>query len=177
MSRFWRFLDDLELREHDLHGWRYTWSNERRQPTSCGSMVPLQRSGWAIPQLHAPSGGHPHLRSLLDLVALQPPHPVLLLVQIWSLLDKLWRLTPRWFPRHGLLRCQPTSTRLAGCTSCSSVMLGISNPRVTRASGSVGHQLITSREMIFCLDVAMDSRLLSDGSTRSTLSSRWRPSV
>lgn len=32
MNRFRCFLEDLELREFDLHGRRYTWSNERRQP-------------------------------------------------------------------------------------------------------------------------------------------------
>ena len=33
MARFRRFLDDLELAELNLHGRRYTWSNERREPT------------------------------------------------------------------------------------------------------------------------------------------------
>ena len=33
MGRFRRLLNDLELKEQDLVGRRYTWSNERRTPT------------------------------------------------------------------------------------------------------------------------------------------------
>jgi endonuclease/exonuclease/phosphatase family metal-dependent hydrolase len=33
MGRFRRLLDDLELSELNLQGYRYTWSNERRIPT------------------------------------------------------------------------------------------------------------------------------------------------
>jgi hypothetical protein len=33
MGRFRRFLNDLELKEQDLIGRRYTWSNERQAPT------------------------------------------------------------------------------------------------------------------------------------------------
>lgn len=33
MGRFHRFLTDLELKELHLHGWLYTWSNERCHPT------------------------------------------------------------------------------------------------------------------------------------------------
>ena len=33
MGRFWRFLDDMDLKEIPLLGQKYTWSNERRSPT------------------------------------------------------------------------------------------------------------------------------------------------
>lgn len=33
MGRFRRFVNDLELKEIPLLGWRYTWSNDRASPT------------------------------------------------------------------------------------------------------------------------------------------------
>ncbi|KAE8797283.1 hypothetical protein D1007_27529 [Hordeum vulgare] len=33
MGKFWRFMDDHELKEPCLHGRTFTWSNERNDPT------------------------------------------------------------------------------------------------------------------------------------------------
>lgn len=161
MGRFRRLLNDVELREIDLLGRRYTWSSERAVPT----LVQLDRTfcfdEW--------EDMFPHHLLQSTFVAVSDHYPLILSLRAAS-------------GRRGRFHFEPFSTNMDGfqdavSTAWSSVT-NIDHPiqrlaakfRATicalqswgqRIVGNVKIQLDQAKELLHRLEIAQESRLLS----------------
>jgi hypothetical protein len=166
MGRFRRFLNDCELKEIYLHGRRYTWSNERQTPT----LVRLDRvfvtATWE--ELHSSCS----LRCLATVVV---DHcPLLLDCTTRSTGRKRFQFERFWLKLEGFSEVVQSAwdvvegdpgpfrrlTAKLKRTTCS--LMRWSDKKV----GCVKLQLMTAREVVLRLDIAMELRQLSSDERR-----------
>lgn len=160
MARFRSFLDALALREMHLHGRRYTWSNERQDPT----LVRLDRlffpSDWEelFPDclLHAASTlGSDHYPIILHTAMHTPREFRFRFESFWTRFDDfLPVVTAAWTaePGHDPLR----QLRLLFENTARALQ-----PWNSRWIGSVKLQFLMVKEIILRLEVAQETRQLS----------------
>jgi hypothetical protein len=166
MGRFRRFLNDCELKEIYLHGRRYTWSNERQTPT----LVRLDRvfvtTAWE--ELHNSCS----LRCLATVVA---DHcPLLLDCTTQSTGRKRFQFERFWLKLDGFSEVvqsawevidgdpDPFRRLTAKLKRTARSLMSWSDKKI----GCVKLQLMTAREVVLRLDVAMESRPLSPDERR-----------
>lgn len=166
MGRFRRFLNDCELKEIYLHGRCYTWSNERQTPT----LVRLDRvfvtAAWE--ELHSSCS----LRCLATVVA---DHcPLLLDCTTQSTGRKRFQFERFWLKLDGFSEVvqsaweviegdpDPFRRLTAKLKRTARSLMSWSDKKI----GCVKLQLMTAREVVLRLDVAMESRPLSPDERR-----------
>lgn len=165
MHRFRRFLTDHELRDLYMNGWRYTWSNERDQPTLVRDDCILCTSTWESQHPHCflqclSSAASDHCPLLVDctprILGARRCHFERFWPQLDGFLDvvsEAWLSVPPDpdpFPTL-VLRLKATSRRLQSWSS--------------RTIGNIALQLQVARELIACLDAAQDMRALTTSET------------
>jgi hypothetical protein len=161
MARFRRFLNDCELKEIYLHGRRYTWSNERESPT----LVRLDRVFCTVDwdAMH----GSCSLRCLSTVVA---DHcPLLLDCTPKAVGRKRFQFERYWMKLDGFgdvvesawsaIDGDPDPFRrlVAKMKRTARQLMSWADKKV----GSVSLQLMIAREVVYRLDVAMESRRLT----------------
>jgi exonuclease III len=161
MGRFRRFLNDCALKEIYLHGRRYTWSNERASPT----LVRLDRvfctSDWD--ELHSSCS----LRCLSTVIS---DHcPLLLDCTLVARGRKRFQFESYWLKLEGFRDVVDSAWTVVDGDPDPFRRLVAKLKRTARRLmswadkmvGSVKLQLMIAREVVYRLDVAMESRPLT----------------
>lgn len=160
MRRFRRCLDDLSLKEVDLHGRRFTWSNERANPT----MVRLDRFFCTVPwddlflncilQV-ASSSMSDHWPIVLSTNLATPKYHRFRFENFWVRMEGyLETVQAAWHPPANL---QPLQ-RLDWLLSNTAKALQRWSQTLV---GSVRSQLLMAKELVLQLDIAQESRALT----------------
>ena len=161
MGRFRNFLNDCALKEIYLHGRRYTWSNERESPT----LVRLDRvfctadwdelySSCSLRCLSTIISDHCPL--LLDCTPKTTGRKRFQFEQFWMKLDGFDEVVgTAWSAIDG--DPDPFRRLVAKLKRTARRLMSWADKKV----GSVKLQLMTAREVVYRLDIAMESRQLS----------------
>lgn len=161
MGRFRQLLDDLELKEIPLLGRRYSWSNECEAPT----FVCLDRVfctiDWELLFLNCILQSHA--------TSMSDHCPLLLGLNVGVKGKRRFHFESFWTKLDGFLEVVDVSWVAPINVSCSIEWLSIKLKRLSRALqswghkqvGHVKHQLQMAKDVLHCLEIAQDMRILS----------------
>ena len=162
MGRFRRFLDDLEIKEIPLLGQKFTWSNERASPT----LVRLDRAfcclGW---EEFFPDSA---LQSTASVVS---DHcPLVLGMKVCTSGKRRFHFESFWPKVSGFLDAVLQNWEAPLASTCAVERLFLKLQRLSRdlqkwGQRKIGHvklQLEMAKEVLHRLEIARDSRALTD---------------
>nr|XP_020165808.1 uncharacterized protein LOC109751329 [Aegilops tauschii subsp. strangulata] len=161
LRRFRRFMADLELRDLYLHGFRYTWSNERDNPTLVRIDRVLCTLAWNEAKPHCllcclSSAASDHCPLMVDCTASSPGPRRFHFERFWPKMEGFQQVVADgWVEesqepdpfRRIFLRLRSTARHLQRWSA--------------RSIGSISLQLQVARDIIARFDAAQDSRPLS----------------
>ena len=163
MGRFRRLLNDLELKESCLIGRRYTWSNERRQPTLEKIDRWFSTSDW--------DAGHPDylLQAMSSSISDHCPQLMATNVSLHRKarfhFQSFWLAIPGFHEVvaaswHSLPpKANPFVDLFLWLKATAKALSKWSQSRI----GNIKEQILLVNELVLCFDKALDVRALSDG--------------
>ena len=163
MGRFRRLLNDLELKESCLIGRRYTWSNERRQPTLEKIDRWFSTSDW--------DAVHPdHLLQALS-SSISDHCPLLMATNVSLHRKARFHFQSFWLAIPGFHEVVAASWHSLPPKANLFVDLFLRLKATAKARskwsqsrvGNIKEQILLANELILCFDQALDSRALSGG--------------
>ncbi|KAJ1279149.1 hypothetical protein BS78_04G132900 [Paspalum vaginatum] len=163
MGRFRRFLDDSDLKEVPLLGRKYTWSNERENPT----LVRLDRAFCCVEW----EGIFPDAVLQSTASSVSDHCPLILGLKVCTRGKRRFHFESFWPKLPGFADAVKQNWEAPVASSCPVERLFMKLKRLSiglqkwshRKVGNVKMQLAVAKEILHRLEIARDSRSLSQG--------------